>query len=105
MPGPIVHQSAVVLCSHGGTATAVAPFPRVTVSGMPVVVLTTPMVVAGCGLSGSGSPPCVTGQWLAGATRVLAGGIPVVVTASASLAAPTGTPLAVVSTQTRVIAT
>lgn len=105
MPGPIVHQNAVVLCSHGGTATAVAPFPRVTVGGMPVVVLTTPMVVAGCGLSGSGSPPCATGQWLVGATRVLAGGVPVVVVGSASLAAPTGTPLVIASTQTRVNAT
>ena len=46
------------------------------VSGQPVVTIATPYVVTGCALTGTPTPPCVTGQWLAGAVRVLAGGVP-----------------------------
>ncbi len=48
MPGPIVHVGAVVTCMHAGPAQPTAPFPRVTVSGQPIVTLATPYVVAGC---------------------------------------------------------
>jgi hypothetical protein len=47
----------------------------------------------------------VTAQWVVGATRVLAGGQPVLLQSSAAVCAPTGTPLNVVVTQTRVTAT
>ncbi len=105
MPGPIVHVGAVVTCMHAGQAQPTAPFPRVTVSGQQVVTLATPYVVAGCALAGSGSPPCVTGQWVVGATRVLAGGLPVIVQTSQAVCVPTGQPLLVITTQPRVIAT
>jgi len=39
MPAPMLHLGATVLCSHAGQATPVAPFPRVTVSGQPVVTV------------------------------------------------------------------
>ncbi len=48
-------------------------------SGQPVVTLASPYVIAGCALTGTPNPPCVTGQWLVGATRVLAGGVPVAI--------------------------
>jgi uncharacterized Zn-binding protein involved in type VI secretion len=105
MPGPIVHVGAVVTCMHAGQAQPTAPFPRVTVSGQPVVTLATPYVVAGCALAGSGSPPCATAQWVVGATRVLAGGMPVIVQTSQAVCVPTGQPLLVITTQPRVIAT
>lgn len=73
MPGPILHLGATVLCTHAGQAAPTTPFPRVTVSGQPVVTLATPYVVAGCGLTGTPTPPCVTAQWLAG-RRTGAGG-------------------------------
>lgn len=104
MPGPIVHLGAAVLCAHGGVATPTAPVPRVLVSGQPVVTLATPYVVAGCGLSATGTP-CATGQWLVGATRVLALGVPVAVQAGSSLTAPTGTPMVAVGVQPRASAT
>lgn len=80
------------------------PFPRVTVSASPVVTLSTPYVVAGCALTGTPTPPCVTGQWLVGAARVLAGGVPVAVQSGTSVTTPTGTPLLAVAVQPRVVA-
>lgn len=105
MPGPVLHLGATVLCTHAGQAVPTAPFPRVLVGGQPVVTLATPYVVAGCALTGTPTPPCVTGQWLVGASRVLAGGTPVAVQAGSSVATPTGTPLLPVAVQPRVVAT
>lgn len=104
MPGPVLHAGATVLCAHAGQATPTAPFPRVTVSGQPVVTLATPYVVAGCGLTGTPTPPCVTGQWLTGAVRVLAGGAPLAIQSGTSLCTPTGTPMTPVTVQPRVVA-
>ena len=105
MPGPIVHLGATVTCTHAGPATPTSPFPRVTVSGQPVVTLSTPYVVSGCALTGTGTPPCVTGQWVVGAVRVLAGGVPVAVQSGASIALPTGSPLLPLAVQPRAVAT
>lgn len=104
MPGPIVHLGATVLCSHAGTATPTTPFPRVTVSGRPVVTVATLYVVAGCALTGTPNPPCVTAQWLVGAVRVLAGGSPIAIQSGTSVCTPTGTPLMPVGVQPRVVA-
>ncbi len=106
MPGFIVHLGATVMCTHGGTATPTTPNPRVLVSGQPISTLATPYVVAGCAFAPpGGNGPCVTAQWIVGATRVLASGAPVIVQSSTSVCAPTGTPLIVTVTQTRVTAT
>jgi hypothetical protein len=105
MPAPILHLGATVLCTHAGQATPLAPFPRVLVSGQPAVTLTSPYAVAGCALTGTPVPPCVTAQYVVGAVRVLAGGAPVVTMVSQSVAVPTGTPLLPVASQTRVLAT
>lgn len=103
MPGFIVHVGATVLCSHGGQANASVPFPRVLVSGQPVVTIAAPFLVAGCSMPppSAGNGPCVTGQWLSGSTRVLAGGQPLVLQSSSSVCAPTGTPLIIAMTQLR----
>lgn len=105
MPAPILHVGATVICAHAGQATPMTPFPRVTVSGQPVVTLSSPYAVAACGLSGSGAPPCATAQWVLGAARVLAGGMPVLTMAGQSVCVPTGTPLMPVVAQTRALAT
>ena len=104
MPAPALHLGAVVTCTHAGPATPAAPFPRVLLSGQPAVTIASPYAITGCTLSGS-APPCVTGQWLSGAVRVLAGGVPVATMAGASTCVPTGTPLLPVSAQPRVLAT
>ena len=105
MPAPALHLGAVVLCSHAGQAMPVAPFPRVLLSGQPAVTLSSPYAIAGCALTGTGSPPCATGQWLVGATRVLAGGVPVASMTGSSTCVPTGTPLVPVNAQPRVLVT
>jgi hypothetical protein len=93
------------MCSHAGPATPTTPFPRVLLSGQPVVTLASPYVVTGCALTGTTVPPCVTGQWLVGAVRVLAGGVPVATMVGASTCIPTGTPMLPVSAQPRVLVT
>jgi hypothetical protein len=105
MPGPLLHVGATVLCSHAGQAQPTAPNPRVLVSGQPIVTQPAPYIVAGCALTGTPNPPCVTAQWVTGATRVLSNGTPVLLMDSQSICAPTGTPLLIVVTQTRVIGT
>ncbi len=106
MPGLLVHVGAQVLCSHAGQATPTAPNPRVTVSGQPTVLMTSPYVVAGCTLPPppSANGPCVTAQWVSGTTRVLSNGQPLLVQSSQAICTPTGTPLMIVTTQPRVTA-
>ena len=107
MPGFILHLGATVLCSHGGQCQPTAPNPRVLVSGQPVTTQPAPYRVAGCAFPPppAGNGPCVTAQWLVGATRVLAGGLPMLIQSSQAICAPTGTPVNIVTTQTRVTAT
>jgi hypothetical protein len=105
MPGPVLHVGASVLCMHGGQAQPTAPFPRVTVSGQPIVTLAAPYVVAACGLTGTPNPPCATAQWVVGSTRALAGGTPIVIATGTAVCVPTGTGLIPVGFQARVLAT
>lgn len=106
MPGFLVHVGAQVLCAHGGQATPTVPNPRVLVGGQPTVFQSSPYVVAGCAFPPppAANGPCVTGQWLTGTLRVTSNGQPLLVQAGASICAPTGTPLVVAATQTRVTA-
>ena len=106
MPGPILHLGATVLCSHGGQANPAANVPRVLVTGQPVVVAGTPYVIAGCAFPPPpvANGPCVSGQFTTPAVRVLAGGVPVLLSSSPSVCAPTGTPMIPSVVQTRVIA-
>ena len=105
MPAPALHLGAIVTCSHAGPATPTAPFARVLVSGQPIATITAPWAVAGCALTGSGAPPCATGQWTTGAVRVLAGGAPVALMTGTSSCIPTGTPMLPITAQVRVLVT
>jgi len=104
MPGPILHLGAIVTCAHGGQAIPTAPVPRVLVSAQPVATIAAPYTVAGCPFVPPANGPCVTGQWIVGAVRVLAMGQPVAIQAGVSVCAPTGTPLLPSVVQPRVIA-
>jgi hypothetical protein len=104
MPGFIVHLGAVVQCAHGGQAMPATVSPRVTVSGQPVATLSSLYTVAGCALPPTAGGPCVTAQWVVGATRVMANGVPVLVQSGQALTAPPAVPLLVATTQTRVTA-
>lgn len=113
MPGPILHQGAVASCPHGAPLTIAASAGRVLVSGMPVAVMGDPGMVAGCPFTipppASKPQPCVTTQWIAGATRVLAMGRPVLINPCVALCLSAeqipGGPPVISASQTRVIAT
>jgi hypothetical protein len=99
----LLHQGATVMCMHGGQAQPTAPSPRVLVSGQPVVTMAAPYLVAGCPfVPPGGNGPCVTAQWVSSATRVLAGGMPVLLQDSQAICTPTGTGLNILLTQMRV---
>jgi len=104
VPGFLLHMGATVMCAHAGQAQPTVPNPRVKVSGQPIVTQSCTYVIAGCPfIVPPGIPmPCVTGQWITGATRVTAGSVPVLLQDSQSICVPNGTPLTIVVTQTRV---
>ena len=101
MPGALLHLGATVLCTHAGQAQPVVSNPRVRVGGQPTVTVSSTYTIAGCTLAGTGSPPCATAQWVTSATRVRAGGVPVLLQDSQALCVPTGTQLNIVATQLR----
>ena len=110
MPGPVLHTGAFATCPHAGMLNIIAASPRVMVSGMPAAVLTDQGLVAGCVFNVSGKPqPCVTTRWIAGATRVLANGQPLLINPCVAMCLsadqiPNGPPI-ITGSQTRVIAT
>jgi len=105
VPGFLLHVGATVMCAHAGQAQPTVPNPRVLVSGQPIVTQAGPYVIAGCPFVPPANGPCVSAQWVMGATRVFASGVPVVLQSSPAICAPTGTPLLVLLTQMRVIGT
>ena len=102
MSGPLLDAQATVLCAHAGQALATVPSTRVQLGGTPAVMLPVPYTVAGCTLPPVAGGPCVTAQWVMGATRVLIEGSPALLTDSIAICVPTGTPLNPVVTQVRV---
>ena len=106
MPGFLLNMGAQITCAHGGQARLTAPNPRVKIMGQPVPMSAAPLAVVGCTFPPPpvANGPCVTGQWLPPTltTRVRSMGQPLVVQSSQAIATPTGTPLIIASTQTRV---
>jgi hypothetical protein len=82
------------------------PSPVVMASGMPVATIAAPYIVAGCPfVPPAGNGPCITGQWVVGAVRVLSQGQPLAIMTGVAICVPTGTPLLPVVAQTRALAT
>jgi hypothetical protein len=104
MPGFLLHLGATVMCAHGGQAQPAVTNPHVRVSGQPLVTQSAIYNITGCPFTTPAvSPmPCVTAQWVSAATRVRAGGQPVLLQDSQAVCTPNGTPLNIVVTQTRV---
>jgi hypothetical protein len=102
VPGFLLHVGATVLCTHGGQAQPTSPLPRVVVGGQPAVGQAAPYAVAGCPLVPPAPGPCATAQWVAAATRLRSGGVPLVLQDSTAVCVPTGTGLQVAVVQARV---
>jgi hypothetical protein len=101
MPGFLLHEGAVVLCSHAGQAQPTVPVPTVLVSGQPIVTIACPYVVAGCALPPppAANGPCVTGTFVTASLNVMSFGQPVLLMDSMSVCVTSGTPLLIVETQ------
>ena len=106
MPGLLVTIQSQVTCTHQGKATTTVPNLRVRVMQQATVLLSSPYTVAGCVFPPppSGNGPCVTGSWAMGTTRVKSNNLPLVIQGGQGTCAPTGTPLLVAVTQSRVFA-
>ncbi|MFB6608715.1 hypothetical protein ACFCVO_00195 [Agromyces sp. NPDC056379] len=109
MPGPILHAQATASCPHGGRLTIVPSGSRVLADGSPIAILTDQGQVVGCAFAvGTKPQPCVSTQWLAGATRVTSMGTPVLINPPAALCLSAdqipGGPPVITATQTRVVA-
>ncbi len=103
MPGFVLHLGATVQCAHAAPALPTVTSPRVLVGGQPVATAGAPWTVTGCPfVTPGGNGPCVTAQFVTFATRVRAGGSPVLLQDSQAVCAPTGTPVLVTVTQVRV---
>ena len=105
--GYMLDTSATVQCLHAGQAQPVASNPRVKMNGQPIVTQTNSYTVSGCTMPTppNGNGPCVSAQWTSAATRVKAGGTPVLTRDSQATCVPTGTGLTILNTQMRVKAT
>jgi hypothetical protein len=107
MANYMLDSSSTVQCMHAGQAQPAATNPRVKISGQPIVTQTNSYTVSGCTMPSpsAGNGPCVSAQWASAATRVKAGGTPVLTKDSQAVCVPTGTGLNSINTQTRVKAT
>jgi hypothetical protein len=101
--GYLLHDGATVLCAHGGQAKPGVTSAKVKVGGQAIVTQSGPWTISGCAFTPpTGNGPCATATWSTAATRVKAGGEPVLLQDSQASCVPTGTPLNVVVTQVRV---
>jgi hypothetical protein len=110
MPGPVLHTGATSTCPHGAPLSIVGSS-RLMVSGTPAAVLIDQGTVAGCPFMVGNKPqPCLSTKWLAGTTRVIASGQPLLIgpqppaTVLSADQIPAGPPN-VSASQTRVVAT
>ena len=105
MPGFLLHTGLTAQCAHAGQANPTVPNPRVTVSGQPTVTMPAPWVIAACPFPPNSGGPCVTAQFVTSATRVTSNGQPLLLFDSQAICAPTGVPVLILVTQTRVTGT
>ena len=105
MGAPLLHEGATVNCAHQGQAAPNMTDVHVTVSGKKIVTQDAVYTVTGCTLSPppTANGPCATAvPWTSPATRIKASHKPVLLKTSQANCIPTGTPLTIRDTQTRV---
>lgn len=105
MAASVIVLGSGMACPHAGSVTFVTANPRVRIAGQAVATLNDVTVIAGC----LEADPCSRVQWLTGAIRVRASGVPVLLATSQSqcvslAGVPKGPPV-LVTAQSRVSAT
>ena len=102
MGAPVITSQTPVNCGHAGVATHIPTQARVRILGSPVALVSDQHAVAGCGLTGSPTAPCVVLAWSVPAVRVRVSGQPVLLQTSLPVAVGPGI---VMPGQGRVLAT
>lgn len=103
MAGYLLDQGATVLCMHSGQAQPATVNQRVKAGGQLIVTQSGSHTVSGCPYQiGNVKSPCTAVQWTSAASRVKAGGEPVLLADSQATCTPNGTGVNIVTTQTRV---
>jgi uncharacterized Zn-binding protein involved in type VI secretion len=106
MPGFLITMGATIQCVHGGPAQPTVTSTRVMINGQPIVAMASPYTISGCPFNVSGAPvPCITAQWITAALRITSDGLPVLLFDSQAVCIPNGTPVLILSTQTKVTGT
>jgi hypothetical protein len=107
MPAFVLHEQATVQCAHEGKAVPSEPSPRVQVAGMAVATMGAPWTISGCTEPSptAGNGPDVSAQWTSASLRVTSLGQALLISSGDSSCVPTGLPLEVIQSQTRVTAT
>jgi len=87
MTAPILTTASSLLCPHGGQVNVSTANTRMTIQGSPALLLGDRHTVSGCPfvLPGGKPQPCVSVQWLTGATQTKVDGTPVLLSNSVGL--------------------
>ena len=105
---PLLTTTSTVVCPHFGQAILMTSNTQALVLGAPVLLVTDLHAVAGCPfLFGTVPSPCLTIQWVTGATQSKINNVPALLQTSVGLClnaaqAPQGTAI-VVQTQTQAL--
>jgi len=97
MGANILDMGCTIQCPHGGQATVIPTNTQVKVGGNLALLVTDPMIIAGCSfVVGVVPSPCLTIQWTGPATRNTVNKTPVLLQTSLGLClnaanAPQGT--------------
>jgi hypothetical protein len=99
----LLTQDATVQCLHAGQAQPTAMSAQVKINGQSVITQSSTYTISACSfMQGTKPSPCMTAQWTSAATRVKAGGVPVLLSDSQATCIPNGTGVTIVMTQTKV---
>ena len=105
---PLLTTTSTVMCPHFGQAILTTSNTQALVLGAPVLLLTDLHAVSGCPFTiGIVASPCLTIQWVTGATQSKINNVPALLQTSVGLClnaaqAPQGTAI-VVQTQTQAL--
>lgn len=83
MPGNLLTTASMITCPHGGIATLITSNLKVNATSSPVLLETDVHVVAGCPFTiGPKYSPCIRIEWSAGAGKVTANQVALLVQSS-----------------------
>jgi hypothetical protein len=108
MPAPVLVLSSTVTCAHLGKGQPSPLSPKLKINGEAVALLTTQYTITGCTLpaaTSGGSPPCLTGTFTVGATKVTSDAQPLLIVGSTGTSVPNGTPMITAPSQPKIVAT